>query len=330
MRIFILLSLFITLFFGDELKYNITIVLSVCWLLYTVYYYFNLKSIKDEKIVTDKCCDNPPNNNKSYYVRYLYNAKADYKAFFSMIIELVRCGSISLIGNNNTYYFINNKVKDEKLSKSEEYLKKILFLDIGSNDKISLENIKNVCRVNSGYISSVFKEWQNIFLYESAFLKYFKSVKPVVDNSLFYFVVSMIIAVFNIFFTGLILVSLIVFTITTLLIKSVNDYSNRESDATKEYICWLEFKNYLSKKEVNCDIKTLEDYAMYGYVLNEYDSIKEVLNRMYAKNIKIFDDNEILYMINLNIFDIIEKEIKDSIESATFKSTILFSKNKGK
>ena len=334
MKIGIILILIITALLNNSLRYGITLIMSLCWLIYTIYYFIVLYKSKDEKIVTDKFSVVPPNNNHSSHIRHLYKGKIDYKVFVATIIELILKKSISLVRYNmNEYYFIDNKVKDEVLTKNEEFVKKILFNDFGDKTQVSLEQIKRKCSKNSGYIYSVYKEWMSVFECESAYNKYFKPSIKVIDSSMFYFCVSLIIAFYNVVFTKNIVIALIIFIVTSILTKYVNDYVNKESDAKIEYEHWLEFKNYIQKYDNTLDeldIISLENYATYAYVLDCYKDFLNVLYRKYKNDKNCFDDSVLLSIMNLRIFDEIEKIFFIGINTFIINTRVLFAKNKGR
>jgi len=334
MKIAIIIFLILIALLGESIRYNIVLLISVLWFIYTVYHFIGLYKLREKKITTENFSVSPPNNNHSSHIRYLYSGKVDYKVFVATIIELLIKKSISLVRYNmNEYYLIDNKVKDEVLTKNEEYVKKILFKEIGDSDKISLNQFKKICAKNSGYIYSVYKEWQNVFECESAYNKYFKPIKPVVDNSIGYFCISFIIALYNILFTKKIFIALIIFAITSILIKYVNDYSNKEEDAKVEYEKWLEFKNYIKKYDNTLDeldIISLENYASYAYVLDCYKDFLNVLYRKYKDNPKCFDESVLLSIMNLRIFDDIEKMIYIGIKTFDIKVRMFFARNKGR
>lgn len=331
MRFIVLLSILIVVFVPE--KIFITMVMSCIWVFYTIYYCIKLYNIKDEKIVTNEYSLTPPNNNYSPNIRYLYKGKVDYKVFVAMIIELILKKSISIKRNNNEYYVVDNKLKDEELTKSESFLKNLLFKDIGDTDIVSMNLIHKKCKNNSGYIYHVYKEWAYAFECECAYSKYFKSNKIIIDNSIVYFVVSFILCLYNIFFSKKILIALIIFSVTSSICKYVNDMKCFENEAKIEYKKWLEFKNYIEKEDNmidECDIATLENYSTYAYVLDSYDSFIKILNKKYNKNKEVFSSSEILTVMNLRIFDYIDSVFKMSINTIKIKTLVFFAKNKGR
>ena len=150
---------------------------------------------------------------------------------------------------------------------------------------------------------------------------------------MFYFCVSLVIALYNVLFTKKIFIALFIFGITSLLIKYVNDYVNKESDAKVEFEKWLEFKNYIKKYDNTLDeldIMTLENYATYAYVLDCYDEFLNVLYRKYKNDKSCFDDSVVLSIMNARIFDDIEKIIHNAINTFILNTRVLFAKNKGR
>lgn len=334
MKLCVLAILLIIVVTPPSICYALTIVASIIWLIYTMFYIFKLKKIKDKKEVIKDYCEYPPNNNYASYLRFLYSGKVDYKVFVATIFELIEKGSIKLVRKNkNEYYFIDDKDNNIELTKSEEELKKLLFRKIGDGEVVSLDKINKSSKRNNGYFYEAYKEWQTVFNFEAAKYKYFKPIKPIIDSSLLYFVMSLVIVVYNILFTKFIVISLIIFYVTSYLTIEVNDYCNREDEAKEEYIKWLKFKNYINKNDNNLnelDMKTLENYALYAYVLDEYESFFKVLYKKYNSDDKIFNDSVILSIINVRIFDEIESKLKKSIKIAKWKTVLLSSKNRGK
>lgn len=334
MKIVIVLSTLLILIIPDSLKEIFVLLLSLIWLLYTIYFVYKFSKIIDKNQIINTFSERPPNHNNSSYIRFLYSSKIDYEVFIASIIELINKESIALIRKNKCkYYIINKKNIDEDLTKNELLLKKILFSNIGNDECVSLDEIKKYAKNNSGYFSYIYNDWKNAFKYETVKYNYFKPIKGIIDSSLFYFMSAFIIAIFNIIYTKNILIAIFIFLVTSILIIKVNNYSNRENTAKEEYNKWLEFKNYIKKPDnelYNLDNKSLENYATYAYVLDTFDDFKKILDKKFIDNPNVFCDSMLLSIINLNIFDDVEKEIKDSLKIMDFKSNIWISKNKGR
>ena len=332
MRIIVLILMLFIAILPVELKYNITLLLTIFWLIYTVCVCIKIIKQKDKKIIVKDISSTIPNDNFVSHIRYLYSRKVDNKVLISTIFELLVKKSISLKRiNMNEYYFIDNKVPEEVLSKNEEFVKKILFKEIGNTECVSLDAIKKAFTKNSGYMYIIYKNWRETFEYEVVNEKYFKSTRVIIDNTMFYFVVSMIIAVYNILYTKLVIAFFAIFFITSFLIKKVNDLTNIEEEAKDEYISWLSFRNYILSGNLDeKNIEVLERYMLYAYVLDAYDSFKKSLNNMYYSNKDVFNDSVILSIANVGILDYIDKIIDKSMNTCKYKSILLFSKNKGR
>lgn len=331
MKVVIIAALLLFILF-PSIFYLAIIISSIFWLIYTVWYIIKLRNILDKKIITNELRTDAPNNNHAYNIRYLYSKKIDYKAFISVILELINKKRISLIRyNKNDYQFINNKKMNIELTKVENSCIKFLFNQIGDNEKLSLNSFLILCKQSPVYVYECFKEWVSVFEYENAPLKYFKRIKPLIDDSLFYFVVSMIIVISNIA-VKYILVALFIFFVTSYIIMIVNNYANLEEESKNEYIEWLKYKNYINKYDndlYELDIESLDNLAMYAYVLDEYDSFKNILNRRYKDN-KNIDNDVILSIMYFEIFDDIEYKITSGLKSSKHKSMNMFKRNKGK
>lgn len=331
MSILVLIALLFVLLLSNTLKYKLVVIMTILWAIYTIYYIFKLRREKDKKEVVTTVTNYPPNNNYSPYIRYLYSTKVDYKVFILTIIELILKGEIKLVRQNgNEYYLIDND-KHSNLEKNEAFVKKILFSNIGKKDTCPLNKILRVATENSGYFYDMYKEWINVFEFENAKNKYFKPVKRIVDNSLMYFVSSILLVVYNILFTKYVVVALIIFYVTSYLTIVVNNLKNREDDAKEEYIKWLEFKNYLKTNSLDeLDISSLENYATYAYALDEYDNFLVALNKKYLKDEHVFDKSILLSIMNFRIFDEVEEVLRKSIKIARNKYVFLFKRNKGR
>ena len=329
MKLVILLLVFVLIFL-ENIRYEVTIFLTILWAIYTIYQIIRLFILKDKKIVTNAILEYPPNDNYASHIRYLYKRRVDSKSFISTILELILKDSISLKRNNSEYYFIDNKVPYEALTKNEDNVKKILFREMGNTESVSLLEIKNACRKNAGYISTVLKDWALTCEYECIKDKYFKSIKKVIEDYIFYFVISLIIAVYNVLITKLLIVAVVIFLMTSILSIVANNFKKMSEDAIPEYKNWLEFRNYLNRGNLSdLDNNILERYAIYAYVLDAYKPFKYSLFDKYMKDKEIFNNSVILSIINASIFDDIEKVIRKSINKVKVRSYI-YVKNKGR
>ncbi len=329
--IFIILMLLIAML-ESNIRADITIALTILWLLYTIYIYIKLLKEKDKKIISKNTLNNAPSDSSASHIRYFYKKMTDNKVFISIIFDLLRKKSISLVRQNGEYYFIDNKVIDEVLAKSEENTKKLLFTEMGNKENTSLLKINNAFRKNSGYIYNEYKSFKNSFEYECTKEKYFISNKKVIDNTMFYFILSMIIAIYDLLFLGKLIYFLSIFFITCFIIRVVNNFKNIENNKKSEYKSWLEFKNYIdSDIDIsNLDVETLESYSLYAYVLDSYDNFKRKLNNMYMKDNNCFNNSILLSIMNAGVFDYLVKEINKDIKICEFKSIVLFARNKGR
>ena len=128
-----------------------------------------------------------------------------------------------------------------------------------------LNNIMDAFKKNSGYIYNEYKMFKVTFEYECAGEKYFKSSRGIIDSSMFFFVLSMIIAVYNLIFAKKVLFFILIFGFTSFLVKVVNNFKNMEEEKIPEYKSWLEFKNYVDSCELDkLDVETLELYSLYA------------------------------------------------------------------
>ena len=314
-----------------EIRNYMTLILTIFWALYTIYQIIKLLKIKDKKIVSKKVLNHLPNDNYPSHIRYLYKRKIDAKTFVCTIFELILKNSISLKRSNEEYYFIDNKIKDEELTNNQNNVKKILFMDIGNKENVSLSSIKKCCKKNIGYMSSVIKEWKMTCEYECVKDKYFKSIKNILEDYLFYLVISFIIAFYNVVFTKHIFIAIVIFLIAAIVSVITNNLKKISEESIEEYKKWLEFKNYIDKSnDLNMlDNNTLELYSLYAYVLDSYYPFKKVLMEKYLLDNNVFANNMILSIMNASIFDDIEKIIRKSINSVNIKSCI-YAKNNGR
>lgn len=327
----IVIILTLSMAYIKEIRNYMTLILTAIWALYTIYQIIKLLKIKDKKIVSKKVLNHLPNDNYPSHIRYLYKRKVDAKTFVCTIFELIIKDSISLKRNNGEYYFIDNKIDDEELTSNQSSVKNILFMDIGNGDNVSLSTIKRSCNKNAGYIANIIKEWKITCEYECIKDKYFKSIKNILEDYLFYFVISFIIAFYNVVFTKHIIVAIVIFITTSLLSVITNNLKKISEESITEYKEWIEFKNYIDKSnELSLlDNNTLEIYSLYAYVLDSYKSFKEVLMKKYLQDNKVFENSVILSIMNASIFDDIEKIICNGISSASIRSCI-YIKNKGR
>ena len=331
MRIVALILIFLISFLNPILREYIVITMSLMWFIYTINLCIKISKLRDGVITSDKISNNIPTDKPASHLRYFLKRKIDNKIFITIIFELLQKKYISLIRQRGEYFFVDNKVEGEILSKSEESVKKILFTEVGNKENVAFSNINKTFRKNSAYIYNEYKIFKDAFEYECVGEKYFKSSRNIVDKLLFYFVVSFILALYNLIFTNAPIISLPILLITIALVKIINDFKNIEEDRKDEYREWLEFKNYLSCRYSNLhllDNNTLEKYSLYAYVLDSFKPFEEELYKKYANDKNCMEDSVLLTIINTKIFDYMEKELNKSINACKIKG--LFYKNKGR
>ncbi len=331
MRVVIILLMLLIAILESDIRTTVTLALTVLWLIYTIYVCIKLLKARDKKIESNKVLTEIPNDSNVSHIRYFYKRKFDNKIFISILFDLLRRKSISLIRQNGEYYFIDEKVEGEVLSKTEESVKKLIFTEMGNKENATLTNIMDAFKKNSGYIYNEYKMFKVTFEYECAGEKYFKSSRSIIDSSMFFFVLSMIIAVYNLIFAKKVLFFILIFGFTSFLVKVVNNFKNMEEEKIPEYRSWLEFKNYVDSCELDkLDVETLELYSLYAYVLDSYDSFKVSLGKKYKENNNCFNDSVLLSIMNVSLFDYIESEINKGLNTCKFKSVVLFARNKGR
>lgn len=313
--------------------YYSSIIFNFVWILLTIYFGFIIFRLKKDANKTNEYSKKPPNNEYSYYIRYLYSKKIDSATFISTIFELILKNSISLRRyNKSEYFFINNKV-DENLNKSEIEIKNILFKKLGDGEKVSINSIRNSSKKNSGYFYAIYKEWQDTLKCEVLKKKYFKRVKPLIDKTIFYFSFSFVTVFLDFIFLKINVAALIIFTITSTLIVKVNNYLKIDDELKNQYIEWIKFKNYIKSCNndlIDLDTITLEKYCLYAYIFDEKENFKKIINKKYYKDKESIENSVLLSIVNLGIFDNIEKEIRKSIKIAKINYTYFFARNKGR
>lgn len=332
MRAVVIILMLLIAILESDIRTTVTLALTVLWLIYTIYVCIKLLKAKDKKIESNEVLIDIPNDTNVSHIRFFYKRRLDNKVFISIIFDLLRKKSISLIRQNGEYYFIDQKLPDEVLSKSEESVKKLIFTEMGNKENVSLTNIINALKKNSGYIYNEYKSFKTTFEYECAGEKYFKSTRSIMDSSMFFFVLSMILAIYNLIFAKKVIFFILIFGITSFLVRVVNNFKNIEEEKIAEYKSWLEFKNYINSNNDldKLDINTLEMYSLYAYVLDSYDSFKIALKKKYQEDNNSLNDSVLLSIMNVSLFDYIESEINKSLNVCKFKSVVLFARNKGR
>ena len=163
--------------------------------------------------------------------------------------------------------------------------------------------------------------------------KYFKRVKPLIDKTIFYFSFSFVTVFLDFIFLKINVAALIIFTITSTLIVKVNNYLKIDDELKNQYIEWIKFKNYIKSCNndlIDLDTITLEKYCLYAYIFDEKENFKKIINKKYYKDKESIENSVLLSIVNLGIFDNIEKEIRKSIKIAKINYTYFFARNKGR
>lgn len=329
MKKLVVLFLIIVIFLESSLRSTIILSLSEVWFLIFIYHFISVLKYKDKKVNTKEILEYTPNNNYSPYITYLITGSVNTRVFVSVILELILKGSISIRRYDKNQYYLIDEKSDIELTKSENYIKRLLFFDISHDEKVSINSIVKFFNKKSGYAYHAYKEWQNIFYCEAANNKYFKGSKDLVDGMLFFFAISFVLAFYNIVLVGNVYLALIIFILTSILTIIANNVHNREEEAIKEYVDWMKFKNYLNLPNNNIsslDNISLENYCCYAYSLDCMPIFEHILSN---KDNDEISDSILLSLVNTGIFSNIEKLLIKSIKKAQFKSIVLCKKNKG-
>lgn len=331
MRLAIIIFMLIVPFLDASLRKIITIMCTIAWFIYTIYYCIILLNKKDKTISTKEIINNIPNETLPEYVRYFYKKKIDNKVFISIVFDMIRNNYITLVKEEDDYYFVNVENEEVFLTKSEEVVKKILFREIGNSESVSLNRILNASKKNCAYLYNEIQIFKSTFENECAKEKYFKSNKNIFNNSLFYLVFSLILSFYNLFFASNVYVFIIIFILTSIISIVINNFKNIENDRLNEYENWLKFRNYIINKDLSSlSVDSLEKYTLYSYVLDCYKEFKSSVLIKYYEDKECYKDSLMLRMVSIDIFEEIEKKLNSSLNNIKFNTILLFKKNRGR
>jgi len=291
--------------------------------MYVIYIYIT-KDKEYEKTYFNLYNKFIPNNRSCETLGYLMNNKVTRKHFIACVIDLIRRKDIYVGTINNEIYLIDNKSNSDFLSKSDKFIKKFLFDNIGNGEYVSLTSIKNETKYNGGYFYSRLKEWYELVKIDCARYNFFESKDDFIQKVFLYFSISFLLAVYNLFITHYILLSIIIMLLIIVFLIYISSFYKRTKESSREYEEWVSFKNYLDNsnylKKEKYDSNTIGLICVYSIVLKSFDKF----NNIFVEN----DKNLFLKLYKLGLISRIVKELNNYLTYASFFN-ISFTYNKG-
>lgn len=313
------------------LKITIISVISYLWFIFTIIYIVNVYKNRDREYdnkFKGLYCKVIPNNRSPESLGFLLDGSVKEDHLLASLKDLMR-KKIILIGrfkDNNEYVLVSKKAMLHFLSKSEAYLMRWFFENIGNGEYVTFKQLKREGTNNSGYFNSCYKEYIELVNLECARYSFFESKKALLDNMLFYFVISYIFVMYNAFVSHNFMIAGLMFVVTSLFVVYVNSFFKRTLESSREYDEWKAFKRWI--KEIpnsisDYDIDSLELTIVYAKLLKVDKYVKNiVVNRKDTKK------NNFISCYKFGILDELDKILNTEIRSSAI-AMVLLGKNRG-
>jgi len=232
-------------------------------------------------------------------IRYLMKRKIKNNDISIAILNLIINGSITFEKNKNNYKF--TKLDNKNLSLSDERLIKLLFND---NSSTTLSKVKKRAEVDNINFLNQYSNWLNACIDDCIMEKFYEDLLFIKTFGISYSIIGIVINALLLdkqtYFSPII--TIIVCLISILYFIFVYKKTKKGKQ--------IYDKCLILKKEINSIdiINDIEKFFIYSLTLNCSDKL--------IRNINIKDNPNISNL--MDSYNIIEKNIKESIELANF------------
>lgn len=313
------------------LKITIISVISYLWFIFTIIYIVNVYKNRDREYdnkFKGLYCKVIPNNRSPETLGFLLDGSVKEDHLLASLKDLMR-KKVILIGrfkDNNEYVLIYKKATSNFLSKSETYLVRWFFENIGNGEYVTFKQLKKEGSNNSGYFNSCYKEYVELVNLECARYNFFESKKDLLDNMLFYFVFSFILVIYNSIVSLNYIYAGIIFVIASLFVVYVNSFFKRTIESSREYDEWMAFKRWIKDDPdsvIDYDIDSLELTIVYAKILKVNKYIKNIIIKR-----KDTAKNNFISCYKFGIIDELDCILNRGIKSSSV-AMILLGRNRG-
>lgn len=230
-------------------------------------------------------------------IEYLYDKKITEKAFSTSILNLIYKKKISFEKlDNKDYKFTRTTVDESELNEGEKKVMDILFNKAGSNNMVTLKDIKKYAKEVNGTTSPFLKgfdTWKSIVTNESEKLNFYENNNSVKLKFSLYALVSLLILYLDMKLGMFNLLAFIVIISTIAYIIYLVSFNKRTERGNLDYHKWKAFERFLKdfgrfdEKELP-EIKLWERYLVYANIFGLADKVGKTMkikfNEMYPND----------------------------------------------
>jgi membrane protein-like protein len=230
-------------------------------------------------------------------IEYLYDKKITEKGFSTSILNLIYKKKISFEKlDKKDYKFTRTTVDESELNEGEKKVMDILFNKAGSNNMVTLKDIKKYAKEVNGTTSPFLKgfdTWKSIVTNESEKLNFYENNRSVKLKFSLYALVSILILYLDIKLGMFNLLAFIVIISTIVYIIYLVSFNKRTIRGNLDYNKWKAFERFLKdfgrfdEKELP-EIKLWERYLVYANIFGLADKVSKTMkikfNEMYPND----------------------------------------------
>lgn len=230
-------------------------------------------------------------------IEYLYDKKITEKGFSTSILNLIYKKKISFEKlDKKDYKFTRTTVDESELNEGEKKVMDILFNKAGSNNMVTLKDIKKYAKEVNGTTSPFLKgfdTWKSIVTNESEKLNFYENNRSVKLKFSLYALVSILILYLDIKLGMFNLLAFIVIISTIVYIIYLVSFNKRTIRGNLDYHKWKAFERFLKdfgrfdEKELP-EIKLWERYLVYANIFGLADKVGKTMkikfNEMYPND----------------------------------------------
>lgn len=230
-------------------------------------------------------------------IEYLYDKKITEKGFSTSILNLIYKKKISFEKlDKKDYKFTRTTVDESELNEGEKKVMDILFNKAGSNNMVTLKDIKKYAKEVNGTTSPFLKgfdTWKSIVTNESEKLNFYENNSSVKLKFSLYALVSILILYLDIKLGMFNLLAFIVIISTIVYIIYLVSFNKRTIRGNLDYNKWKAFERFLKdfgrfdEKELP-EIKLWERYLVYANIFGLADKVGKTMkikfNEMYPND----------------------------------------------
>ena len=234
------------------------------------------------------------------HIEYLFNKNISKRSFITSILNMIYKKNISYKQTKNQDFELTLITKNN-LNNSELKILDIIFNEIGTGNKTTLNKIKNyICNKKENF-NKLYKSWKNELINECILNKFF------IDNLYIklYFSLYSLLGLMVIFIHISMMIfnklTLVVFILTILYILYILSFTKRTKKGSIHYTKWKRFKKFLKDFEKIDNNKlpkeeTWEKYLVYSNIFGLTQRLCEVMKTKSNNNFdyelyKTFIDN---------------------------------------